>query len=286
MRLLYYIIKRLLTSPAILGWGFAYMIFWILMGAYVFSSGMKPADFYNQEIYGQVVNYYTAGYAGVIVLISLGTLSTGITYMLYYQTGGLSHLFRYSKLTPLYYVSSVYIGSIVVSVINGLIMILLTGITFSNRFGLSLYPKNPLLLVAFIILAMVFLTSFSMILNIITLKTSRRMRNFIAYIPLIFAFLFGYGYLFLNMNKESYLSPFTMINTLVMSGYLNRPAPLNYATLTTFNYYSGTPPAIINVSIPYAIFSLLIWTIALTIISIVGIRKLYYKPFEEEREIW
>ncbi|AWR93250.1 hypothetical protein [Acidianus brierleyi] len=272
MRLIYYIAKRLLTNPYDLIWAVGFMIFWILMGAYIFSPGIAHGEYYNQEVY-----YYTSGWAGTIILFSLGSLSVGITAMLNYQTGGLSHLFRYSKLTPLYYISSIYIGSIIASLIIGSTMIAFTTVAFSNRFGFIVYPKDILLLIISIILTAIFLTSFSMFLSIITLKTTRKIREFINMVPLLFSFLFGFGYLYLKLNYFTYASPFTMVDSLTMSGYLGKPSPLNYASIIL----SGQSGSFI--SIPLAIISSILWTVVLTIIDIIGIRKLYYKPLEEEK---
>ncbi|BCU66752.1 hypothetical protein HS7_01890 [Sulfolobales archaeon HS-7] len=281
MRLLYYLIRKLLTNPYVLGWSIAFTLFWVFMGAYVFSTDIAylnpsvPLQYYHETVY-----YYTAGWTGSIVLFSLGSFCTTLTSILYYQTGALSHLFRYSKLTPVYYLSSIYAGSVISSVVIGGLLTAITYMIFSNKFGFNVYPKALMTLLLYIVLSSVFLVSFSMLLDIIVLRTSRKMAGLINFIPLILAYVFGYGYLFINFDNTVYFNPYTVIETLVISSYLGKPVPINY-----FAYYTATNVSTSSglISLPLSILSLVVWTVVLTYISIVELRKLYYKPSQEGR---
>jgi hypothetical protein len=84
------------------------------------------------------------------------------------------------------------------------------------------------------------------------------------------------------MGSLVYFSPFAAIEALIISSYLDTQIPINFATLVTGNYkvYAINSP---QFSIPIALSSIIFWTIFLSLIGIIGLRKLYYKPLEEGR---
>ncbi|BCU69744.1 ABC transporter permease [Stygiolobus caldivivus] len=279
MRLLNYTVKRLLTNPYILGWAVLFTALWAFMGAYIFSSGITALkSSLTPTLYQEAVYYYTAGWAGGIVIFSLGAFSTTLTSVLFYQTGSLSHLFRYSKLTPTYYVIAIYVGSVIASTVIGGVLIALVYFMFSNEFGFSVYPKSLVTLLPYILLSSFFFVSFSMSLDLLTLKVSRRAQNLITYIPVILAYLFGYGYLSANMSSVVNLSPYTVIQTLIMSAYLGKPAPVNYSSLFVLNSLNPSGPTI---SVPISLLSISVWVAVLTVVDVMVLRRLYYKPLEE-----
>ncbi|BCU66624.1 hypothetical protein HS7_00610 [Sulfolobales archaeon HS-7] len=273
MRLIYYMIKRFLTNKYNWGYGVAFVLFWVLMGAYVFSSQMpleKTPDY-----------YYTAAWTGMAILMTLGTIGIGATAVVSFQTGSLSHLLRFSKLTSKYYVISVYAGTIPSSLVFGILIVACVYLTFSEHFGFNLAPSNmPGLLLASI-LGGTFMTSLSFFLNLIILKTSRKMEQLIFFIPLILSYLFGFGYLYLNLSSAVYLSPFTAIDSLIMEFYLNKSIPLNFSSLVDGNYLTATGGTVVSPVL--AIASLVVWTVVLTFIGIYFVRSVYYKPLEEGR---
>jgi len=274
MRLLLYMVKRLITNPYNVGWSILFMLFWVLMGAYVLSSNVPKIV--NAE------KFYTAAWAGVIELLVLSSSSMTLTIILNYQTGGLPHLLRYSKLTPTYYIASLYSSNLIMQIVYSLILIIAVYTTFSNHFGINLYPKNVLLIVITLVISSLFFTSLSIFLNLIILRSTRKMQQLVDFIPLILGYGFGFTFIYLNMGSLVYFSPFAAIEALIISSYLNTQIPINFATLVTDNYkvYAINSP---QFSIPIALSSIIFWTIFLSLIGIIGLRKLYYKPLEEGR---
>jgi hypothetical protein len=136
--------------------------------------------------------YYTASWYGIIALLATSSFATSIAMMIYYQSSGLSYFTRFSKLTPKYYLFSLYftmlITTTVVSVIMGLGVVSL----FSYHFGETIAPKNWGLFFLDAILSGVFYLPLSLFLEELTVVTSRKLSNAISFIPIILAYLFGF----------------------------------------------------------------------------------------------
>jgi ABC-type Na+ efflux pump permease subunit len=155
--------------------------------------------------------FYTAAWAGVIELLVLSSSSMTLTIILNYQTGGLPHLLRYSKLTPTYYIASLYSSNLILimQIVYSLILIIAVYTTFSNHFGINLYPKNVLSIVITLVISSLFFTSLSIFLNLIILRSTRKMQQLVDFIPLILGYvsashLFKYGFFSILQSFCSY----------------------------------------------------------------------------------
>jgi hypothetical protein len=275
MRLIIYMIKRLLLSKTIWGWGFAFVIFWAAMGAFLLSSDVPKL---------QDVDYmYTASWAGTVIIFSLGAIGTSITYVVTYQSGGLPHMLRFSKLTPQYYLLSIYLGALVVISVIGLITLSIVGAMFSAHFGIPLYPRNMFAETGEILLAALLMTSLSLLLNVAIVKISRKAQNLISFVPLLLSFLFGYGYIYLNLGNLTYLSPYTAIDSLLIQGYVNHPIPLDLSAFVISHLNNGQLNYLGSLNPIYAVLSAMMWFLLFTAISIPLVRSLYYRPLEESR---
>lgn len=273
MRLIKFMVKALISSPAVIGWSILFTLFWLIMGAYIFSVNVpKPAAL-----------TYTASWFATCMVISISSFATSLSFTLNYQTGGLSHLFRYSKLTPKYYLVSAYVSSLICSFLLGLILMVCSIGMFSHRFGLELVPKDVVTVFSAIILAAVFFTPLSIVLNAISLKVTRKVKEAIFYVPFLASYLSTMAYMYLNMGNLIYFNPFVCIQLLSMSGYLGEPAPKNFpGSQYLFQQMTGSAEI---ASIPMLIGALISWTIFLTVIALAILRQLYLKPMEEERVI-
>ncbi|AOL17317.1 hypothetical protein BFU36_12030 [Sulfolobus sp. A20] len=269
MRLLKYVTKRMITNPYLLFWGVGFLIFWEIIGAFVESSSI-PKVVYAEE-------YYTASWYGIIITLSSSALGVSINYVLSYQTGGLPHLFRYSRLTPKYYLSSTYIGMGVVNLILSIVMLATTYLLFGIKFGFSeAIPKNfPLLLITALI-AGLFYTALSFNLSMLTLKTSRKMENLIDFIPLVLGYLFGFSYLYANAGYVFAFSPFSEVAMLGISGFTGSNPPI-------YTIQQTNPQQ--TITFVYPLLGLILWTLALSGVAVFNLRKLYYKPLEEGKTI-
>lgn len=264
MRLPIIFTKRLLTNPYAIGWGIVFVYFWIVMGALVESVNIPKSS----------AVYYTASWYGIEAMFANSAFAVSITFMISYQAGGLSYLTRFSRLTPKYYLFSLYVTmlttTLVVSGIIGLGVISL----FSYHFGELILPKNWGLFFLEPILAGLLFLPLSMVLVELTILTSRKLRNAISFIPLILTYLFGFSYLYLKLCNVVYYSPFVSIQAIGIQSFFTEDIPLNYTD------YSGP-----TFNVGYAIASVIGWSIALSLIAMLLLRRLYYKSLEEERII-
>jgi len=165
-RLLLYTIKSIITNPAILGWGILFMLFWGIMGAYVegpslisqLSSSLKQAPTTIQHNTEQTVYLqYTSGWYADLVILSLSAIGTGVAFILYYQTGTLPYLIRYSKLTTTTYFTSLYSGNLIASFILEALLTAVTVYMFSNNgVGISATPSKIEIIILTILLSSIF----------------------------------------------------------------------------------------------------------------------------------
>lgn len=262
MKLPLIIIKRLLTNPYALGWGIALMFFWIVMGAFIDSASVPKSS----------AVYYTASWYGIIALFSTSSFATSIAFMIYYQSGSLPYFMRFSKLTPKYYLFSLYFTMLVTTIIVSIIMGLGVISLFSYHFGETIAPKNWGLFFLDAILAGVFYLPLSLLLEELTIVTTRRLSNAISYIPVVLAYLFGFSYININLGNLVYYSPFLSIQVLGVQSFFTRSIPLN------FNDFKGP-----TLNVDYVIISAIGWSIVLSFASMLLFRRLYYKSLEEAR---
>jgi hypothetical protein len=254
--------KRLLTNPYALGWGIAFMFFWIAMGAFIESASVSNSS----------AVYYTASWYGIIALLATSSFATSIAMMIYYQSGSLSYFTRFSKLTPKYYLFSLYFTMLVTTTVVSVIMGLGVVSLFSYHFGETIAPKNWGLFFLDAILSGVFYLPLSLFLEELTVVTSRKLSNAISFIPIILAYLFGFSYMNINLGNLVYYSPFLSIQVLGMQSFFTKSIPLN------FNDFKGP-----TLNVYYAIISLIGWSIILSFASMLLFRRLYYRSLEEAR---
>nr|KJR73268.1 MAG: hypothetical protein TU35_06815 [Thermoproteus sp. AZ2] len=276
-RLLTYTVRSMLTNPNVLFWGVAFATFWAVIGALVESSGVPN--------YLSVEQAYTSSWYGVLIIMSASAVGTSLTFSLTYQTGGLSHLVRYSKLKPSYYLISTYGGMAIVSAIIGLVLLAITYALFGYHFGYSVAkPSNIPVILADVVLAGLFFTALSTLLDIIALRLGGpRLINILSFIPLILGYLFGLMWANLDLGKWNYvyaLSPFNEIEMLAYFGYYGKGnVPLTLEPFTTGQSLVSVP----TVSPLDLFIYLALWIVILGVLSSVLLRGLYLVPPEEVR---
>lgn len=271
MRLIKYMVKALISSPTVVGWSILFTLFWLTMGAYIFSSTVIEVTALT----------YAASWFATCVVISISSFAISLSFTLNYQTGGLSHLFRYSKLTPRYYLISAYVSSLVCSSLLGLILLVCSVGMFSHRFGLKLFPRDVAMVFSTIIVAAVFFTSLSIVLNAVALKVTRKVRTAIFFAPFLLSYVSAMAYIYLRMGNLVYLNPFVCVQLLSMSGYLGELVLENFPDYQHF--FQQEVSGVEEASIPILYGSLMGWTVILTFIALSILRQLYLKPIEEER---
>ncbi|EQD39127.1 ABC transporter, partial [mine drainage metagenome] len=150
-------LKAMLTNPSLWFWGVAFMAFWLVLGAFVFSSGLPPT----------AIPGFTASWFAVISLFSLSTLAIGVSASIAYATAALAYAFRFTRLRPRDYLFSLLAGTGVLGLTLTVIMLGSTVGVFGARFHLTLLPADPVALVGAAVLAGAFMMALSVTLMLL-----------------------------------------------------------------------------------------------------------------------
>jgi len=280
-RLFLYTVKRTLTSPALLGWGILFALFWGVIAAFVgapsfisqLSSFHLPSAIEHTEYL-----YYASGWYADLVILSLSAIATSVAVTLSYQTGTLPYLIRYSKLKTSTYFTSMYSGSLIASLILELLFTAIITLMFSyNGVGITVTPSNIGIIILAIILGSIFIISFATFLNLIMIKIhAYRLQNLFNYIPLIIGFLFYAIFAFAPPTKSSmfyYSNPYMSGIVLLYKGYTG-----SFKLL-----FSANNEVPIHLSLGLLSLSIVAWVVALNVINLVLVRKISYANIEEGR---
>ncbi|WP_338598460.1 hypothetical protein V6M85_07565 [Sulfolobus tengchongensis] len=273
-RFLIYIVKRLLLNPNLVGWGILYILFWGSIGAYL----MAPS-FIKQiptAYISKVYQSYVASWYADLVTLSLSALAVSVAFMLFYQTGTLPYLFRYSRLKESTYIVSVYSGTLIAGLAIELSLTGLISVIFSNNgIGITIYPHEFYILIPFILLANLFFISLSTFLVLLTIKfNGMRVQNLISFTPLVLGFLFYSLFTFSEYPKTlDYTSPYLSLILLLYYGYSGNTPPANLQNPQS------------SASLELVIISSILWVLILTLANIILIRRIYFTNIEESKQL-
>ncbi|MUN27903.1 hypothetical protein [Sulfuracidifex metallicus] len=271
MKLFIYLIKRTLTNPYLLFWSIAFVTFFIVMGAFLESKSIPDVEEARQ--------IYVSTWFGVVILLSFSASSVTTSSIVSYHTGGLPHLFRFSRMTPLYFVVSIVLSNLVVIGVIGAYMLIAVYGMFSYAFSSPFPPNDLIMCILTIFLSGLFFSSMSLFLGILSSKLNRGMSRFVDFLPLILGYLFGYAYLYVNFGSLVYVSPFNSIELLGESAYSGKGAPLDFAKASVQiamnnNNYVQASDLLMSLS-------LLVWFMLIVIADVFLVRRLYLNPLEE-----
>jgi len=280
-RLLLYTIKSILTHPGVIGWGVLFVLFWDVAGAYLqapsfihqLPSSLQQFPSIEHSIYLQ----YTSTWYASLVILSLSSVAMGVAYILYYQTGTLPYLIRYSKLTTTTYFTSLYSGNLIASLILEALLTAVTVYMFSNNgIGISAIPSKIEIIILTILLSSIFFVSFSTFLNLIIIKLhAYRFQNLLNYIPLILGYLAFATFTYVTLKSPAvyYSNPYMAIEILLYEGYFG-----------SFKFANATgAETTLNLSITLLSLSIIAWIVMLNVINFILLRKMNYTSIEEGR---
>ncbi|MEM0118171.1 MAG: hypothetical protein QXV32_06970 [Conexivisphaerales archaeon] len=263
-----YFLKAIVTNRNLWGWGVLFMAFWLVLGAFVFSTNM-PAQ-------KEIELTYTSSYYGIIALYSFASIAISVSYTVYYGSSSLAYSFRYTKLKPLGYFSSLLAAASVMAIVISTIMLLATYSLFSYRFGINLQPAQPLAALALSALAGAFMMVLAMLLVLIVVNYAGvKNINFISFVPLILSYIFGFGQLYANLPVAAeYLSPFTAISSLLFTSYSNLEMPVH-----------PLDPSSGYLDWRLLLLSLLAWIFIIAIADTQLLRRIKPRAIEEARQV-
>ena len=260
--------KAVLRNPNLLFWGIAFMAFWFVLGAYVFSAGL-PLNRPSEEA-------YTAAWYAVIALFSLTILAMSIATSMTYGTEALAYSFRYTRLTPASYVVSLMTAAGVIGLLFSLLMAVLVSGLFSAHFGTPIWPSNLVGLVGVSVLSGAFMMGLGTALVLVVVNyIGLRSMSFIEFLPLVLSYIFGFAQLFVALPKiVLYLSPWNDMESLLYQAYRGAPATVTLGA-------SGSPA----LDWPLCIAGLVGWVIVLVGVSSQLLGRIRSVSVQEGRQI-
>lgn len=268
MALITYYTKGILSNRNLWFWGVAFMIFWIILGAYSFAQGIPDTK--------AATGAYTASWYSTIALYSLSSLSISIAYSIYYASSSLVYSFKYTKLKPISYVGTLVGSSSVLGILLSAIMLVCTYALFSERFGFNLIPADPVGVVLVSALAGIFMMTLSMLLVSIAVNyVGLQNISLVSFIPLLLAFGLGFTQLFTALPVAlTYASPYNAIDSLLYQAYGGNPATVQLVNPSSTPLYW-----------PYLLASLIGWIIVLLLADSFFLQRLKPRQVEEGRQI-
>jgi len=258
--------KALLRNETLWFWGGVFMLFWIVIGAFVESQGLSLA--------GTALRQYAASWYAVVVLLSLSMLAVAIANSLTYGSAALAYAFRYTRLTPNGYLGSVLVASAIMGFFLGFLILGGTVAVFGARFHASLVPSNIAGLVGVALVAGVFFMALAAILMLVVINyVGLRSTSLVGFVPLMLAYAFGLGQVFLPLPAWLlYGSPYNDITSLLYQGFCGAAAPV-----------SGAGPA--TLAWPILVAALLAWSVALSAGATFLLRRIRARQVEEGRQV-
>jgi hypothetical protein len=260
--------KGILSNKNLWFWGVAFMVFWLVMGAYVFTQGVPDAR--------SAASSYTSSWYAIIALYSLSSLAISIAYSIYYSSSSLAYGFRYTKLTPISYEGTLIGSSSILGILLSGIMLVATYAMFSAKFGLNLLPSDPFAAIAISALAGVFMMTFAMLLVLIVVNyAGLQSISLVTFVPLLLAFGLGYTQLLTKLPTiVLYVSPYNAISSLLYQAYAGTPAISELSN-----------PSSPILQWPYLLLSLVAWIFGFVLLNGFMLRGIRPRQVEEGRQI-
>lgn len=263
--------KEMFRNPYAWGWGFFFVSFWIIMGAYIFSIEMPkglPAEAYFS---------YTGSWFSISLVYSFSALAVGIVNSSYYSSFSLRYLTKYSALNNKRYYAVSLISTAMFFTVFTMLLGVETFLIYSFRFGVLLAPKNPVELALASILSALFIYVLSSSIAYLILVFKRpRLVTFASFLPLVVSYPLLFLQLYLDIGYVTVLSPFNTINSLLYRYYSGIEVPKG--PLFIGSQASATIDPL------YFWASLFSWIVLLSIINIILIGKQRGVSVEELRQ--
>lgn len=266
--LIKYYVKGILHNKHIWFWGIAFAVFWLLLSAFELSQNIAHTP--------DAMLTVTSSWFGIVALFSLSSIAISIAYTIYYASSSLSFSFKYTKLTPQSFVSTLVGSSAILSVMLGGIVGAVTYGVFSIHFGAAVPASNLCGVLAVAALSGMFMMTFAMLLVLIAVNyIGLKSVTLIMMIPLILAFWLGDTQMYSNMPLAAiYASPYNSIQSLLYLAYQGKNV---YAQL-----YNTATPAL---QWPLLVVSVTAWIAVLLAADIYLLRRLKPRQTEEARQI-
>ncbi len=263
---------QLLKNKAMWGWGFFFISFWIVMGAYAFARGIElnlPLEFYMS---------YTGAWFSISTVLSFSSISIGLIDSIYNSSFSLRYLTKFSSLNSKRYYLSTLLSSTAYFLFFMALLIVEVMTIYSTRFQKSLIPEMPAELVASTILSAIFVYEFSAFLAYLALVLRKpRYIRFMEMLPLMVAYPLIFLQLYSDMGIFAAVSPFNAINGLLYHYYSGLDVP-NGAIVSW-------KPGMEVISPGSLWASLIVWIVVMGITNILLIKRQRGVSLDELRQV-
>src|SRR5579875_3095496 len=176
-----------------------------------------------------------------------------------------------------YFLYSLLGAASVMATIMSAIMLSATYALFSWKFGVNLYPYQPLASLALSAISGAFMMVLAMALVLVVINYAGvKNITFVGFIPLVMSYIFGFGQLYTTIPEYiEYASPFTAISSLLYASYGGFAIPKVF-----INPSAGT----LNPSI--LLLSLIAWLLVLAVLDTQLLRRIRPRAIEEARQVY
>lgn len=274
MKIFKYYTKSLFLSPENIFWSIVFVIFWLLMGAYLFTRGIpkEVIALYEFKI------WYTSSWYGVAGTFSLASLCVGLCYYFLFTTSSLPYITKYGKISINSFFLQIIWGTFLYSSFLAAILMLCTYAIYSHALSSRLLPANPFFaFLAVGIGGLFYYLLAAMIILILILTRKVKSVRLVSFLPMMASYALVFLQVFGAAGKILvYLSPFNNIYSLTTYAYLGKPIPLKW---------EETAGGAILIDPTYSILILLVWMIIFALIDIYLMKRVKEIPTEELREL-
>uniref|UniRef100_A0A7J3Z8T6 Uncharacterized protein n=1 Tax=Ignisphaera aggregans TaxID=334771 RepID=A0A7J3Z8T6_9CREN len=240
-------LKSLIKDPYYWFWAVFFMLFWLVMGAFIYGSTMTKDSLRRdlekiippstpmfesilEDMWNKSTLYYTGSWYSSTALYSLTTIAMGLVHYIYYSTIPIRYLTKYSKASSTRFYTGLTLASLTTSLIATGILVASTIILYSYKFhelNKFILPKNPLGVFTVTVTGGVFMFFFSTTLALLVVAMRKpRLLGMLSFVPLMLSYALGmYG--LMAGGGLVHLSPFNIILLLAFHYYTESPISLN-----------------------------------------------------------
>jgi len=274
MKIFKYYTKSLFLSPETIFWAIVFVIFWLFMGAYLFTQEMPKEVLALHEFKVG----YTSSWYGAAGVFSLSSLCVGLCYYFLFTTSSLPYVTKFGRVSTGSFFLQIIFGTFLYSSFLGAILMLSTYGIYSHALSYNLLPSKPWLAILFIGIGGLFyyLLAVTVVLLLILLRKVKSVR-LVSFLPMMACYALVFLQVF-GVASETlvYASPFNNIYSLAAYAYRGEPIPLKLG---------GPSEESVLINPIYSIGMLLAWMIVLTLTGIYLMRRVKEVPTEELREL-
>jgi len=254
-----YYVKSTLTNPYVIGWGVIFVLFWALMGAFVFSAEVKRMLPHIPEVmHYELLLRYTASWYGVLVKFTFAALAINLVYTFFFSMSSVIYTSKFTKMKLARFYGYNVTGSLLTFLIPSLLMTVLVYGLYSYSLGMNLPPKNVPLLAASSVSAGALLYFLAMVLTLSCIVARRpRLITLMSFVPLILTFALSYGQIYGYLGSLGvHISPYNNILSLHAYAYSGMDVPVVFVE---------RGPEMVDLRV--AALSLFSWIVALALVS-------------------